>query len=147
MKIILREDVPSLGTKGDIVEVAAGYGRNYLIPRRLGYPATSSNLKIYEEEQKQKQMRANKERRLAEKMAHDLEKISCTAPVAVGEEDRVFGSVTTQTIAELLKEKGYDLDRRKIMLDEPLKALGVYTVPIKLHPEVEARVKVWVVKE
>ena len=147
MKTLLREDVPSLGTKGDIVDVAAGYARNFLIPRKLAFAATSSYLKIYEEEQKQKQIRANKEKRLAEKMAQDLEKVSCTATVAVGEEDRVFGSVTAQNIAESLKEKGFDIDRRKIILEEPLKALGVYTVAIKLHPEVETTVKVWVVKE
>ncbi|MFQ6092884.1 MAG: 50S ribosomal protein L9 [bacterium] len=147
MKIILREDVPSLGTRGQIVDVAAGYARNFLVPRKLGYPATPSNRKIYEEEQKQKRMRANKERRSAEKMARDLGKISCTATVPVGEEDRVFGSVTAQTIAELLKEKGFDIDRRKIVLEEPLKALGIYTIPVKLHPEVEAGVKVWVVKQ
>lgn len=147
MKIILREEFPSLGTKGQVVEVAAGYARNFLIPRKLAFQATPSNLKIYEEEQKQKRMRANKEKRLAEKMARDLEKVSCTAAVAVGEEDRVFGSVTAQTIADLLKEKGFDIDKRKIVLEEPLKALGIYTIPIKLHHEVEARVKVWVVKE
>ena len=147
MKILLREDVPSLGTKGDIVDVAAGYARNFLIPRKLAFAATSSYLKIYEEEQKQKQIRANKEKRLAEKMAQDLEKVSCTATVAVGEEDGVFGSVTAQNIAESLKEKGFDIDRRKIILEEPLKALGVYTVAIKLHPEVETTVNVWVVKE
>lgn len=147
MKIILREEVPDLGAKGDVINVAAGYARNFLIPRKLAFEATPSNLKIYEEELKQKQVRANKEKRLSEKMAHDLEKVSCTAPVPVGEEDRVFGSVTTQTIAELLKEKGFDIDKRKILLEEPLKALGVYTVPIKLHTEVEAKIKVWVVKE
>lgn len=147
MKIILREDVPPLGIKGDTVDVAAGYARNFLIPRKLAFAATPSYVKIYDEEQKQKQVRANKEKRLAEKMARDLEKVSCTATVAVGEEDRVFGSVTAQNIAESLKEKGFDIDKRKVVLEEPLKALGVYTVPIKLHPEVEATVKVWVVKE
>ncbi|UCE19736.1 MAG: 50S ribosomal protein L9 [Gemmatimonadota bacterium] len=147
MKIILREDVPPLGAKGDTVDVAAGYARNFLIPRNLAFAATPSYLKIYDEEQKQKNVRANKEKRLAQKMAHDLEKISCTATVAVGEEDRIFGSVTAQNIADSLKEQGFDIDKRKIVLEEPLKALGVYTVPIKLHPDVEATVKVWVVKE
>jgi large subunit ribosomal protein L9 len=147
MKIILREEVPSLGEKGDVVNVAPGFARNFLIPRQLAFQATPSNLKVYEEEQRQKQIRANKEKRLAEKVAVELEKVSCTAPVAVGEEDRVFGSVTAQTIADLLTEKGFEIDKRKIGLDEPLKALGVYTVPIKLHAEVEAKVKVWVVKE
>jgi len=147
MKVILREEVSSLGIKGDVVNVTPGYARNYLVPRQLAFEATPSNLKVYEEEQRQKSVRANKEKRTAEKMALELEKVSCTAPVAVGEEDRVFGSVTTQTIADLLKEKGFDIDKRKIELEEPLKALGVYTVLIKVYQNVEAKVKVWVVKE
>ena len=147
MKIILREEVPSLGVKGDVVNVAPGYARNFLIPRQLAFEATPSNLKVYEEEQRQKNVRANKEKRTAEKLAVELEKVSCTAPVAVGEEDRVFGSVTSQTIADLLKEKGFEIDKRKIVLEDPLKTLGVYTVLIKLHHDVEAKVKVWVVKE
>ncbi len=147
MKVILREEVPSLGSKGQVVNVSAGYARNYLLPRQLAFAASPGNLKVFEEEQKQKVMRANKEKRTAEKLAHDLEKVSCTAPVAVGEEDRVFGSVTAQTIADLLKEKGIEIDKRKIDIEEPLKALGVYTIAIKLHPEVVGKVKVWVVKE
>ncbi len=147
MRIILRQEVEKLGSPGDIVEVRDGYARNYLIPRGLAMPATKGNLRILEEERKRAELRANREKRAAERLAEKLNSVSITATVSVGEEDRVFGAVTTQTIADLLKEKGFDIDRRRIMLDEPLKALGIYDVPIKLHPEVEAKVKVWVVRE
>ena len=93
------------------------------------------------------QRRQDKDRRLAEGLSKDLEKVSLTASVSVGEEDRVFGSVTAQTISDLLKEKGYEVDKRKILLDEPIKALGIYTISVKLHTDVEAKVRVWVVKE
>jgi large subunit ribosomal protein L9 len=104
-------------------------------------------LKAYEEQKKVEAVRKNQARKSAEELAKQLEKVSCTASVSVGEEDKVFGSVTSQTIADLLKEKDFDIDKRKILLEEPIKALGIYDVPIKLHPDVEAKVKVWVVKE
>ncbi len=93
------------------------------------------------------ELRLNKDKKSAEKLAEQLNKISCTAAVTVGEEDKVFGSVTTQDISDLLKDKGFDIDRKKILLDESIKALGIYTIPIKLHTEVEAKMKLWVVKE
>src|SRR3990172_8971316 len=133
MKIILREGVENLGQPGDIVEVKAGYGRNYLIPRNRALKATPKNLKIYEQEKKRLESKKLKDKEDAEALAQKLSIVSLTATVAVGEEDKVFGSVTSQNIADLLKAKGFDLDRRKILLDEPLKALGVYEVPIKLH--------------
>ena len=92
-------------------------------------------------------IKKNKEKRIAEKLSQQLAKISVTIPVKTGEEDKVFGAVTTLTIANLLKEQKFDIDRKKIQLDEPIKALGVYTIPIKLHPEVEGHVKIWIVKE
>ena len=147
MKVILTEDVERLGESGDAVQVADGYARNYLFPRALALEATKSNLAIYEERQQQQKMVQNKAKRSAEAVAAELEKISCTAVVQVGEDDRVFGAATSQTIAELLARQGYDIDRRHILLEEPIKALGVYTVGIKLHADVEAKIKVWVVKE
>ena len=147
MKIILREDVNRLGHRGDIVTVKDGYARNYLIPQKLAFLATPSNLKMFEEEKKQLGVRENKAHRMADHMAKKLKSVSITATVAVGEEDRIFGSVTAQTISNLLKEKGYDVDKKKILLEEPIKALGVYTIPLKLHHDVQAKVKVWVVKE
>jgi len=147
MKIILKEDIDSLGSTGDIVEVKAGYARNYLVPKRMAVPATPSYIKQYEEEQRLKALHAEREKRSAENLARQLQKISVTAAVPVGEEDKIFGSVTSQNISDLLKEQDFDIDRRKIQLDDPLRALGVYDVPIRLHAEVEARIKVWVVKE
>jgi len=147
VKIILRQDYDSLGKTGDVVTVKDGYARNFLIPKRIAVSATPKNVKILEEEQKTIQHRKDKDRRRAEVLAKEMEKISLTATVPVGEEDRVFGSVTAQSVADLLKEKGYDIDKRKIQLDEPIKALGIYTVPLKLHTDVEAKIRVWVVKE
>jgi large subunit ribosomal protein L9 len=147
MKIILRETVDRLGERGDIVTVKDGYARNFLIPRGLALRATPSNMRTFEEEKKQLDVRENKTRRLADQVAKKLKSVSITATVSVGEEDRVFGSVTAQTISHLLKEKGFDIDKKRILLDEPIKALGVYTIPIKLHHDVQGKVKVWVVKE
>jgi len=147
MKIILRQDYNTLGKIGDVVTVKDGYARNFLIPKRIAILATSKNMKLLEEERKLSEQHQNKDKRKAEAMAEELGKTSITAAVSVGEEDRVFGSVTAQTIADLLKEKGYDIDRRKIQLDEPIKALGIYTITIKLHGDVEAKVRIWVVKE
>ncbi len=147
MKVILKDDVEKLGKCGEVVEVKDGYGRNYLFPRKLAIPATKGNLKSIQEIKKQKQIRDLKRKRKEERLKIQLEKISCTAEVMVGEEDKVFGSVTSQTIAELLKEKGFDIERHKIMLDAPIKALGVYTVPVKISGEVVASLKVWVVKK
>ena len=147
MKVILKDDMEKLGKCGQVVEVKDGYGRNYLFPRNLAIPATKGNLKSIGEITKQKEIRDQKRKRQEERLKIQLEKISCTAEVMVGEEDRVFGSVTSQTIAELLKEKGFDIDRHKIMLETPIKALGVYTVPVKISGDVVASLKVWVVKK
>jgi len=147
MKVILRQSHENLGNIGDILNVKNGFARNYLIPQGIAVEATQKNMRMLEEELKMSSRREQKDQRQAEILAQELEKISITATVAVGEEDRVFGSVTSQTIAELLNKKGYEIDKRKVVLDEPIKALGVYTVPIKLHSEVEAKIRVWVVKE
>ena len=147
MKVILRKDNEPLGKTGDIIEVKRGYARNYLIPKGIALLANEKNLRRLEEDQKRMSFKKDRDKVNAEKLAAELAKVSCTASVQVGEENRVFGSVTSQDIAALLKEKGHDIDRRKIILDEPIKALGIYDVPIKLHAEVEAKIKVWVVKQ
>jgi len=147
MKVILRQDVESLGTVGDIVEVKDGYARNYLIPQGIALKADKNSIRILEAEQRRLQLKVSKDKRNAEKLAEQLSHVSCTATVTVGEEDKVFGSVTTQDIANLLKDKGFEIDRKRIQLAEPIKALGIYTIPIKLHAEVEAKIKLWVVKE
>jgi large subunit ribosomal protein L9 len=147
VKVILRQNFEQLGQLGDVVEVKEGYARNYLIPKKIAYPATEGYLKTLEEEKKQLARRQQKEVRTAEKLATDLEKVSLTIPMKVGEEDKLFGAVTPQMVAEHLAEKGFEVDKRKIELGDQIKALGVYSVDVKLHSNVVAKVKVWVVKE
>lgn len=147
MKIILRQDFEKLGKVGDIVEVKDGYARNYLIPKKIGYVATKGNLQTHEEEKKQHELRQKKELVKAQKIASELEKLSLTIPMKVGEEEKLFGAVTSQMIADVLKGKGFDVDKRIIELEEPIKALGIYTVNLNLHAGVVGKVKVWVVKE
>ena len=147
MKLILTESVQNLGNIGEVVDVSNGYGRNYLMLNKKAVPATPGNLKMLRGKLNQQIALENKNIEQATEFAGVLEEVSLTAVVQVGEEDRMFGSVTQQHIADLLKEKGYEIDRRKIHLDEPIKALGIYTIPIALHARVEANVKLWVVKE
>ena len=147
MKIILTNDIDSLGKAGEIVDVKPGYARNFLIPSNNAIIATPSNLKAFQEEQKLSERREQKGKKEAQLLADKLDKVSLTATIQVGDEDKVFGSITSQNIADLLKENGFEIDKKKIVLDEPLKALGVYDVPVKLHHQVEAKVKVWVVRD
>ena len=147
MKIILRKDFEKLGKAGEIIETKHGYARNYLIPNGIAVAATSANMKIYEQERRAIERKTQQEMEEAQKFAAKLNGLSITATVQVGEEDKVFGAVTSQNIADLLVEKGVEVDRKKINLEEPLKALGVFEVPIKLHSQVEAQIKVWVVRE
>lgn len=147
MKVILRQDNENLGKAGEVVNVKPGFARNYLFPRSLAYPALPNYLRMLEEEKRQKQQRQHKEKKLAQELAEKLSSVSLTISASVGEEDKMFGSITSQDIADALKQQGYEIDRKKIVLEEPIKALGIYSVPIKLYPEVEAHVKVWVVKE
>jgi large subunit ribosomal protein L9 len=147
MKLLLRQDYETLGKRGDIVTVKEGFARNYLLPKGIALAATASGQRVLEDEKNRLVRQQEKDKRQAETLSKELEAVSVTAVVAVGEEDRVFGSVTSQTIADLLQEKGHTIDKRKIVLDEPIKALGVYSVPVKLHPEVEVKIRLWVVKE
>ncbi len=147
MKVILRKNFDQLGKVGEIINVKDGYARNYLIPRQIAYQATAGNIRALEEEKKQILKKEAKELESAQKFASELEKVSITIPVTVGEEDKIFGSVTNQMIADALKEKGHDIDKRKIEITEPIKSLGIYSVSIKLHPSVSAVVKTWVVRE
>ena len=147
MKVILRQNTEGLGQIGEVVDVKDGYARNFLIPRKLAYVALSGNIKALEEEKKTLSKKREQELAAAETLAAELERVSVTIPVQVGEEDRIFGSVTTQMISDALKEKGNEIDKRKIEIDEPIKALGIYSVSIKLHPSVSAKIKVWVVRE
>ena len=147
MKIILRQDHENLGEAGNIINVKPGFARNFLIPQGIAMAASPQNKKRFENEKKQMNWRKEQEKRKAEELAKQLESVSCTITVQVGEEDKLFGSVTSQNIAESLAAQEYEIDKRKIQLEEPIKSLGIYSVPIKLHTDVEAKVKVWVVKE
>ncbi len=147
MKVILRQDFETLGKIGEVVNVKDGYARNYLIPRSIAYRATASSLRALEEENKQHGRQENKQLKVAEKLSVELEKLSVTIPMKVGEDDKLFGSVTSQMIADALKEKGFTIDKRTIELEEPIKTLGIFEVPVKLHSKVSARAKVWVVRE
>lgn len=146
-ELILMADVDGLGLEGQIVKVSDGYARNYLIPRKLGVAVTQAALKRLEKNRLEREGRQKKDRESAETLARSLEQISCTIPVKVGENEKLYGSVTVADIAEALKAQGVEMDKRRILLADPIRELGVYTVKIRLHPEVEAALKVWVVGE
>lgn len=147
MKVILRQDFETLGKVGDVVDVKDGYARNYLIPRNIVFRATPSNLNALEEEKKQHVRREEKQLKDAEKLRAELEKVSLTISMKVGEDDKLFGSVTSQMIADALKEKNFTVDKRNVELEEPIKTLGIFEVPVKIHGSVTAKIKVWVVRE
>ena len=147
MKVILRKNSDKLGSISDVVSVKDGYARNYLILRGIAYEATEGSLRQLEEERKQQSRFVDKERKQAETLAAQLEKISITIKMKVGEEDKLFGSVTSQMITDALVEKEITLDKRHIELEEPLKALGIYDVPVKLAGGVIGKIKVWIVRE
>ena len=147
MQVILLEDIPSLGKAGDLVKVSDGYGRNFLIPQKKAILATEKGLKMLEHQKRQVQHRMGKMKKDLDKVAQQIEALSCTFTKSVGESGKLFGSVTSMEIETYLKENGVEVDRKKIVLDEPIKSIGMFTVPIKLHPEIVAQLKVWVVQE
>jgi large subunit ribosomal protein L9 len=147
MEVILREHVENLGKRGEIVKVADGYARNYLLPRKLALPATDGNRKHVERERKIVEARELQEKSQAEAIAARLASVDITIARRVGETDQLYGSVTSADIADFLKAKGFELDRRKLILPEPIKAIGDHDVPLKLHREVTVPLKVHVVKE
>lgn len=147
MKVILRDDIEGRGKTGETIEVKAGYGRNFLIPRNLAIPASKGNLRAIGEVRKQKDIRDKKLRRESEIIKDRIENLSLTAEVEVGEDEKLFGSITAQNVADLLAKEGITVDRRKIDLADNIKSLGVYTVPVKIEAEVIANLKVWVVKK
>jgi large subunit ribosomal protein L9 len=147
MQVILLEDVPSLGKAGEAVKVSDGYGRNYLIPKKKAILATEKNLKLFQHQKHQIQVGVEKTKKDAERLAQEIDNLSCTFSKTVGESGKLFGSVTSMEIEGYLKDKGIEVDRKKILLDEPIKNLGMHTVPIKLHFDVTAHLKIWVVQE
>lgn len=147
MEIILREDIEKLGARGQVVKVAAGYARNYLLPKRLAVPATEANKKIVEQERQAHLRREAKLKTEAEDLSKILGTVSVTIAQKAGENDQLFGSVTAKDIAEALEKQNYTIDRRKIHLEEPIKQLGEYKVTVRLHREVPVEITVQVVKE
>ncbi len=147
MKIILTQDVEGLGKKWDIVTVKDGYARNYLIPKGYAIEATKGNIRMIEEIKRQTAHKRAHELENARELARRLESLELVIPARVGEENRIFGTITTQRIAEELAKHGIQVDRRQITLDEDIRTLGVYTATVKLHPEVEAKVRIQVVPE
>lgn len=147
MEVILKEDVSKLGARGDVVKVTDGYGRNYLLPRKLAIEATAGNKAVIEQMKAASVRRSAKEKSQAQDLAKQFDGVSVSFQRRSGEHDQLFGSVTSSDIADALAKKGLDVDRRKIQLHEPLKTLGEFTVPIKLHKDVTAHFKVVIEKE
>ena len=147
MEVILREHVDNLGRRGDVVKVAPGYARNFLLPRKLALPVNAGNKRLIERERKLVEVRELEERQQAEAVASRLAEIELILVRRVGDTEQLYGSVTTADLAEALAAKGLEIDRKRIHLDEPLKALGDFTVPVKLHRDVTAQLKVHVTKQ
>jgi len=147
MKVILTQDMESLGLTGEIVNVAKGYARNYLIPRGMALEATEQNIKLTEIQRKNIEIKRLKAKEDALKLKEKLSGVSVTIAQKVGEEDKLYGSVTTMDIADQLEKQGITVERRRIILDKPIKSLGEFSVMVKLHPEVAAPIKVMVVPE
>jgi large subunit ribosomal protein L9 len=147
MEVILKQAVEKLGEEGQRVNVANGYARNYLLPKGLAIKATKQNIAILQHEKNVIEQREKKEIKNAQKIANKIRSLSCVLKRQVGEKDKLFGSVTSNDIAEFLQENGVEIDRRKIQLDEPIKTLGTVRVPIKVHTEVIVELKVKIQKE
>jgi large subunit ribosomal protein L9 len=147
MEVILRNAIDKLGHPGDVVTVSAGYARNFLLPRGFAFPATEGNKKRISQEKSRLESAENERRQAAEAIAEKLGEVSVTFAARVGEEGKLFGSVTTSDIAHQLEAQGYKIEKRQIELNEPIKALGVYRVGIRLHADVKPEIKVWIIKQ
>ena len=147
MEIILRQAIENLGAPGDVVTVRAGYARNYLLPHGLAYEATPGNLKRIAQERSRLEAAENELRAAAQDIATKMEQVSLTFSARVGEEGKLFGSVTTADIQQQLEAQGLIVEKRQIDLHEPIKALGVYKIPIRLHADVRPEIRVWVIKQ
>ena len=147
MEVILRQAVENLGSPGDVVKVSNGYARNFLLPRGIAFEATPGNLKRIALEKERLEAAENERRNAAQSLATKLEQVSLTFSARVGEEGKLFGSVTASDIAHQLETQGFQIEKRQIDLHEPLKTLGVFRVPVRLHADVKPEVKVWVIKQ
>jgi large subunit ribosomal protein L9 len=147
MEVILRHAVENLGKPGDVVKVKNGYARNYLLPHNLAYEATPGNLKRIQQERARLEAAEGQRRDAAQEIATKLEQVSLTFSARVGEEGKLFGSVTAADIAQQLEQQGFHIEKRQIDLHEPIKSLGVYRVPVRLHADVKPEIRVWVIKQ
>jgi len=147
MEVILRQAVENLGNPGDIVKVSAGFARNYLLPRGFAFEATPGNRKRIAQEKQRLEAAESTRRSSAQELATKLEQVSLTFSARVGEENKLFGSVTAADIAQQLESQGVHVEKRQIDLHEPIRSLGVYRVPIRLHADVKPEIKVWVIKQ
>ncbi|MEW5758737.1 MAG: 50S ribosomal protein L9 [Candidatus Omnitrophota bacterium] len=147
MKVILSQDINGLGRQGDIVNVKDGYARNFLFPKNLAIASTPEAVKQAENLKKKRQVVLEKEKEAAIKLAKEISGVSCTIGVETTAEEKLYGSVTKRDILDSLKSEGFIIEERQILLDEPLKSLGIYEVELKLHPEVIAKIKLWIVKK
>ena len=147
MEIILKEDIVVLGKSGDTVKVKDGYARNYLIPKGLALEVTPANLKVVEAQRRLKARKQQEQKQRAQELADKLANASCTVAMPVGEDDKLFGTVTNNDISEALKEEDIIIDKKDIVIEEEIPRLGIYYFRVKLHPEISQRVKLWVVKK
>ncbi len=147
MQVILKKAIEKLGKEGEIVSVSRGFARNFLLPKGFALPATGANLKIVEQGRKKVALRQEKEKKEAEELAQKISSSSCTITVRAGQDGKLYGSVTNQDIAQAYKLEGINIDKKKIELPQPIKEVGVFKIDVRLHPEVNAQAKVWVVKE
>ena len=147
MQLILIKDVDRLGKAGDVVKVRDGYARNFLVPKGLALEAAQKDIKFLENEKKKFQIKQKKLKKEAQDIADKLRNISCTIAMTTGEENRLYGEVTAEMISDFYRQEGLEINRRRIHLEKPIRHLGVYQADIKLHPEVAASIKVWVVKK
>ena len=147
MKIILKQRVEKLGQTGDLVNVKDGFARNFLFPRNLALAASAANLKVVEMLKASKSAQEEKEKQKALELAQKLEKASFTLSVEATADDKLYGGIDVSEIAALLKNEGCDTDKKNVLLDEPIKSLGVFPVEVKLHPQVSAKIKVWIVRK
>ncbi len=147
MEVILKQKIQGLGDRGDVVKVKEGYARNFLFPKRLALPSTPSQRRVLEEESRLHVVRDTKLKQGVQALAEKMKGLSCTIVVQAGEEDKLYGSVTGHDIAKAISNQGFAIDHKQVELEEPIKKLGVYSVSVRLHREVEVPVKIWVVKE
>ncbi len=147
MEVILCQDVQSLGKIGEVVKVKDGYARNYLIPKKVALKATAGNLKIIEQQKAKRAAEQEAEKKKAEALAEKLAKVSCTVTAEVNDLDKLYGSITPTEIVKSLEVEGFEIDKKQIVIEKPIEDLGIFEVGISLHPQVVAKIRVWVTKK